>query len=268
MASSASLNNRKDLSSEPHMQNTEDSCKVHTDTIVIIPAFNEGKTIVQVIDAIKHLHPDIDVLVINDGSGDETARLAEKAGAVVLSHPVNMGYGVSLQTGYKYAAWKNYRYLIQMDGDGQHDPEGISILLENIKNREADIVLGSRFMGAGTYKPSVFRGIGIRLFRFFLQVLSGLKIQDVTTGFQAMNRRVLDLFITDIFPCDYPDADVILLLSELNFRIREVPVTMHQDMSGKSLHNNPLNVLYYIFKMSLSMLLTKMRKHSIDKGGG
>ena len=241
---------------------------VHTDTLVIIPAFNEEKTIFHVVGSLKRLHPDIDVLVINDGSRDETAGLAEKAGATVLSHPVNMGYGVSLQTGYKYAVRNNYHYLIQMDADGQHDPNGISILLENIKNGMADIVLGSRFLGAHTYKTSVFRSIGIRLFRFFLRVLSGKKIQDVTTGFQAMNRRVLDLFITDIFPCDYPDADVILLLSKLKFAIKEVPVTMHPNQSGKSIHSNPFKVLYYIFKMSLSMFLTKLRRYSIDRGGG
>ena len=250
------------------MQRAIKNCVVLTDTLVIIPAFNEDKSIAHVVGSIKQLHPDIDVLVINDGSQDETAGLAKEAGATVLSHPVNMGYGVSLQTGYKYAVRNNYHYLIQMDGDGQHDPAGIRILLDTIKDRESDIVLGSRFMGPGTYKPSVFRGIGIRLFRFFLQVLSGQQIQDVTTGFQAMNRRVLDLFITDIFPCDYPDADVILLLSKLNFRIKEVPVTMHPDLSGKSIHSNPLNVLYYIFKMSLSMFLTKLRRYSIDQGGG
>ena len=83
-----------------------------------------------------------------------------------------------------------------------------------------------------------------------------------------MNRRVLDLFVTDIFPCDYPDADVILLLSKLKFRVREVPVTMHPDLSGKSIHSNPFKVLYYIFKMSLSMFLTKLRRYSIDQGGG
>jgi len=250
------------------MQSAIKNCAVHTDTLVIIPAYNEEKSIVHVVGSIKQLHPDIDVLVINDGSRDGTAGLSKKAGAAVLSHPVNMGYGVSLQTGYKYAVRNNYQYLIQMDGDGQHDPGGIRILLETIKDRESDIVLGSRFMGSGTYKPSALRGVGIRLFRLFLRVLSGQQIQDVTTGFQAMNRRVLDLFITDLFPCDYPDADVILLLSKLKFRIKEVPVTMHPDLSGKSIHSNPVKVLYYIFKMSLSMFLTKLRRYSIDQGGG
>ncbi len=241
---------------------------VRKDALVIIPALNEEKSIVQVVSSIKQLHPDVDILVINDGSQDATAGLAKKAGATVLSHPFNMGYGVSLQTGYKYAVRNNYHYLIQMDGDGQHDPAGIKILLETIQGRKADIVLGSRFLGSGTYKPSVYRSLGMRLFRVFLRVLSGQRIEDVTTGFQAMNRQVLDLFVTDIFPCDYPDADVILLLSKLNFRIREVPVTMHPDLSGKSIHSNPLQVLYYIFKMSLSMFLTKLRRYSIDQGGG
>jgi glycosyltransferase involved in cell wall biosynthesis len=250
------------------MQSAMKNSAVHTDALVIIPAFNEEKSILHVVGSIKQLHPDIDVLVINDGSRDETACLAGKAGAAVISHPVNMGYGVSLQTGYKYAVRNNYHYLIQMDGDGQHDPEGIAVLLETIKHQEADIVLGSRFLGSTSYKTSIFRGIGIRLFSFLLRVLSGQRIHDVTTGFQSMNRRVLDLFISDIFPCDYPDADVILLLSILKFRIKEVPVTMHPNPSGKSIHSSPLSVLYYIFKMSLSMFLTKLRSYSIDRGGG
>jgi glycosyltransferase involved in cell wall biosynthesis len=241
---------------------------VHTDSLVIIPAFNEEKSIVHIVNSIKQLHPDIDVLVINDSSRDETANLAAKAGAAVLSHPVNMGYGVSLQTGYKYAVRNNYHYLIQMDGDGQHDPAGITILLETVKAQGADIVLGSRFLGTNTYKPSIYRGIGIMVFRFLLRAFSGQKILDVTTGFQAMNRRVLNLFVTDVFPCDYPDADVILLLSKLKFRIKEMPVTMHPNLSGKSIHSSPFKVLYYIFKMSLSMLLTKLRRYSIDQGGG
>lgn len=233
------------------------------DTLLIIPAYNEEKAISNVIGSIRELYPSIDIAVINDGSSDKTAYLAEAAGAVVLSHPFNMGYGVSVQTGYKYAVRNNYSYLVQIDGDGQHDPEGIGRLLPVVKGGSADIALGSRFLGSGDYKTSMYRLIGIKVFRLVLFMLSGQRIKDVTTGFQAMNRRVLDLFISDAFPCDFPDADVILLLALLGFKISEVPVKMYPREHGVSMHKNPFKILYYIFKMLLSMILTGLRKYKV-----
>ena len=134
-------------------------------------------------------------------------------------------------------------------------------MLDIVKNDGSDIVLGSRFLGQNNYKPSIFRLTGICLFRVVLRLLSGQDIKDVTTGFQAINRKVLDVFVSDVFPCDYPDADVIMLLSRLGLRIKEVPVTMYPNKEGKSMHRNPLNALYYIFKMILSMFLMKLRKY-------
>jgi glycosyltransferase involved in cell wall biosynthesis len=234
---------------------------MRSDTLVIIPAYNEERNISDLIHSIKQLYPDMDVAVIDDGSSDATAQLAGRAGAHVLSHPFNMGYGVSLQTGYKYAVLRDYRFVVQVDGDGQHDPGGIGTLLDNVRTNASDIVLGSRFLAQNDYKPSIFRLTGIRIFSVVLRLLSGREVKDVTTGFQAMNRKVLDVFVSDIFPYDYPDADVILLLSGLGFRIKEVPVTMYPNKEGKSMHRSPLNALYYIFKMILSMFLTKMRKY-------
>ena len=137
-------------------------------TLLIIPAYNEEGSISKVISSIIGLYPTLDIVVINDGSDDKTALLAEKAGAIVLSHPFNMGYGVSLQTGYKYAVRNNYCYLVQIDGDGQHDPKGIATLLEPIKNGSYDFALGSRFLDSDNYRPSIFRLIGINVFRFIL----------------------------------------------------------------------------------------------------
>lgn len=231
------------------------------DTIVIIPAYNE-RSISRVVSSVKELYSDIDVVVINDGSTDDTAKLAAKAGATVLSHPYNMGYGAAIQTGYKYAVRNNYKYLIQLDGDGQHDPKGIKDLLINIKDGTCDIVLGSRFLGLNSnYKTSIYRFIGIRFFRFVLRLITGLKISDPTTGFQALNQKVLKIFTQDIFPYDYPDADVLVSLSKLNINIKEIPVTMYPNSDGKSMHSSPLKVLYYIFKMVLCMFMEKLRRY-------
>lgn len=238
---------------------------MNTDTVIIIPAYNEERSISHVISSIKKLYPDISLVVINDGSSDNTASLAEKAGAVILSHPFNMGYGASLQTGYKYALLNGYDYLVQIDGDGQHDPRGIDVLLKNLKRGDCDIVLGSRFFSSEAYESSVCRIIGIKFFRLILRFSSGQNISDPTTGFQAINKKVLRLFVQDVFPCDYPDADIIILLSKLHFKIKEVPVLMYPNVEGKSMHKGFLNALYYIFKMLLSMLVTKLRKYQIPQ---
>ena len=163
--------------------------------------------------------------------------------------------------GFNYVLNNDFDAAITMDGDGQHDPKGIGELLSVVRSGEADVALGSRFFPGSTYQPSLLRMQGIRLFRLMLWLLSGRKIQDVTTGFQAMRRHIVDLFVTDLFPCDYPDADVILLLVRLGYEVREVPVKMYPSPSGKSMHNNPLSVFYYVFKMILSMLLTQLRKY-------
>lgn len=233
-----------------------------SDILVIIPAYNEEKAIRSVVSSIKGLYPDVGIAVVNDGSYDKTAQEAEKAGAVVISHPFNMGYGVALQTGYKYAVSKGYNYVVQLDGDGQHDTADIGTVLSPIKTGSADIVLGSRFLKENNYRPSCLRLAGIHLFRFLIRLLAGIKITDPTTGFQAMNRKVLSIFVRDIFPVDYPDADVIVMLSNIGVRISEVSVVMHYNREGKSMHSNPLKVIYYVFKMVLALFLTKVRKYS------
>tara|TARA_B100000315_G_C14572519_1_gene586326 strand:- start:1686 stop:2390 length:705 start_codon:yes stop_codon:yes gene_type:complete len=231
-----------------------------SDTLIIIPAYNEGKSILKVITSIRNYYSDIDILVIDDGSTDDTAMISNKAGAVVLSHPFNIGYGASLQTGYKYAVYNQYNFLIQIDGDGQHDIKGIGDLIRNLKECSYDVILGSRFLGKDYYKLSIFRLFGIRLFRLFIYLLTKQKISDPTTGFQAIKKKVLKLYIQDLFPSDYPDADIIILLSKLNINIKEIPVVMYPNREGKSMHKNPINVLYYLFKVMLSICVTLMRK--------
>ena len=234
---------------------------IPTNTIVIIPTYNEEKTIFNVVSSVKKEHPFFDVVVIDDGSTDDTANYATQAGALVLSHPFNMGYGATIQTGYKYAHRQDYKHLVQLDGDGQHDTMEIKVLLDALNGDSCDIVLGSRYIVFGDYRASPYRYAGTILFRSLVRLFTKIKITDPTTGFQAMNRKVLRIFVQDLFPCDYPDADVIVLLSTLNIRIKEVPVRMYYNHKGKSMHSNPLNAFYYVFKMILSMALTLLRKY-------
>jgi len=232
------------------------------DTLVILPAFNEEAGIASVIAAIRELNPDFDILVINDGSSDRTAAVAGEAGAIVLSHNFNMGYGVTIQTGYKFAFEKGYRYLVQIDGDGQHDPSFITRLLEPVCSGEVDFAIGSRFLWHDSYRPSFSRRLGILFFRKLVTVIIGREITDPTSGYQAFNREVIRFFITDIFPYDYPDADMLITLNLAGFRIREVPVRMYANASGKTMHSGA-KPLYYMVKMCLSIFVTLLRNRQL-----
>jgi glycosyltransferase involved in cell wall biosynthesis len=227
--------------------------------LIIIPAYNEGERIGKVVKGVREVAPDFDILVVNDGSKDDTVAASRNAGAVVVSHPFNLGYGVAIQTGYKFALTKGYDFAVQMDGDGQHDPAYIPQLLAAVIQGKTDFVLGSRFLASESYAPSMVRRVGMIFFRWLISVLIGTRITDSTSGFQAFNRKVIRYFTTEIFPCDYPDADILLTLHRAGFRIKEVPVRMHAGISGKSMHAGWMP-LYYIFKMLLSIFVTLLRK--------
>ena len=227
-------------------------------TLVIIPAYNEGARIGEVVRQVRATVPEYDVLVVNDGSRDDTARRAEAAAAEVISHPFNLGYGVAIQTGYKYALAQGYKYIVQMDGDGQHDPAFIPNLLAPVAAGETDFAIGSRFLAVDSYEPSGVRRVSMGFFRKLVSWLIGQQITDSTSGYQAMNRRVIHFFTTEVFPCDYPDADMLITLHRAGFRIREVSVRMYANADGKSMHSG-WKPLYYMFKMLLSIFVTLLR---------
>ena len=235
-------------------------------TIIIIPAYNEEKKIASVIQGIRRYLPDVEVLVVDDGSIDQTYPEALEAGAKVVRHPFNLGYGTALQTGYKYALIKGYEAVIQIDGDGQHDPSSIPDLFAVIQREEADIAIGSRFLetrGVRTesqrYPAPLIRKFGMKFFGTITSLLIRQEVTDPTSGYQAISRKALEWVSSDKFPCDYPDADVIIMLHRSGFRIREVPVQMFPNQNKKSMHSG-WKPLYYIFKMFLSILVTLMRK--------
>jgi len=219
---------------------------------VLVPAYNEALSIERVVLGIKEANPNVDVIVINDGSADETAKLAKKAGAKALSLPVNLGYGAALQTGYKYAALNDYDFTVQIDGDGQHDPNFIKDMIEKL-NQGCDVVIGSRFLGVGEYENPAARQIGMLFFRFLIYFFIRKKITDPTSGFQAMNRKVFHFFAkTNQYPSDFPDADIIILMHYAGFNVQEMPVKMYKSETGKSMHSG-WKPLYYIIKMLLSI---------------
>lgn len=225
--------------------------------LVLIPAYNEEKRIGTVVGNIRRIVPEMTIFVINDGSADRTAEAARQAGATVASHPFNMGYGAAIQTGYKYALANNYDYLVQLDADGQHDPLCIPALLAPVRAGEVDIAIGSRFLG-NSYRPPVMRRAGMVLFRSIVSLITGQQVTDTTSGFQAFNRDVITCFASDVFPVDYPDADMLIMLHRAGFHLTEVPVRMFENSEGKSMHSG-FKPLYYMFKMLLSICVTLMR---------
>lgn len=221
--------------------------------LAVIPAFNESGNIGQVIRDLKAQRGVDEIVVIDDGSQDNTVEVARKAGASVIPLVSHLGYGAALQTGYLYGYENQYDWLIQLDGDGQHDPESVENLIKCLDEKDVDLVIGSRFLSEKGYRAPLIRKFGMQLFRWLIYLLIKKKITDPTSGFQALNRDVIRFFAKEaVYPPDYPDADMILLLHNVGFRIEEIPVVMHLNPTGQSMHSG-LKPLYYVVKMTLSI---------------
>ena len=241
----------------PDVENVSEKDKM-AKTLIIIPCLNEEKNIGLVVKQAEKILPQTKILVVDDGSQDQTVFLAKKAGAEVISHLYNLGYGTALQTGYQYALENNFDYVAQMDGDGQHYPEFLPLLLKSVAKGDCDLALGSRFLGKYQYKMQFLRRMGITIFSRIIYFLTRQTITDPTSGFQAMNQKVIKFYASDIYPSDFPDADVLLMALKKGFKIKETPVRMHSSDQSK-LHSG-LKPIYYAFKMFLSIFMTIIRK--------
>jgi len=225
--------------------------------LAVIPAYREQQNVGRVVRALKA--EGFEVLVVDDRSDDMTDQAAAQAGAEVVRLPVQLGYGGALQTGYLYAYENGYDAVVQLDGDGQHDPACAADVIAPVLADEADIVMGSRFLAGRTYPVPLTRRMGQRLFGGVAALVTGKKITDPTTGYQGLSAKVLRLYCTRLFPQDYPDADMLITLHRLGIRVMEVPVTMYPD-AGQSMHGGVIRPLYYIYKMTLAMLMAMLRK--------
>jgi len=228
---------------------------------LIIPAFNEEENIVSVIEGVQK-YSDADIIVIDGGSEDQTVERAIRTGALVISHPFNMGYGTTLQTGYKYAVKKEYDFLVQIDGDRQHDPKYIPALFREVEAGRCDVAVGSRFLDEAHYPLGALKWMGIHLLRFATRFIIREKITDPTSGYQCLKRDVFKVFTKDIFPSDYPDANMIILLHWMAFQIKEIPVAMRPNREGRCMHEGISTVMYYFFKMFLSFVIALIRGKS------
>lgn len=228
--------------------------------LLIMPAHNEALNLPTVLAELHRAAPrDLDVVVVDDSSTDDTAAVARSLGATVVSLPCNLGYGGAVQTGFKYAVERGYAYGVMLDADGQHDPAYIPALLEPVLAGTADVAIGSRFLGSMEYKTTWSKRMGMRIFAAIVAHFTHRTVTDPTSGFQALNREALEFFARDNYPSDYPDADTLLLLNYAGFRVAEVPVRMRSRIAGVSMHNS-WKIFYYIFKMFLAVFIVVLRQ--------
>lgn len=227
-------------------------------TIVIIPAYNEEKNIRKVVESVYDLKIDLDVLVVNDGSVDNTSNEANKTKATVIDLPNNLGIGGAVQTGYIYALKNNYDIAIQLDGDGQHNPKDIIRMLEKIENERYDMVIGSRFIEKTNYKQTIFRMAGIRIVSFIIKLLTGKKIYDTTSGYRAINKDIIREFSMN-YPYDYPEPETNMRMIIKDKKITEIPVEMRKRMAGKSFVT-PIKSIKYMIKVALSLFVLRLKK--------
>jgi glycosyltransferase involved in cell wall biosynthesis len=235
--------------------------------LAVVPAYNERATVAGVVDALHRKAPQLDVLVVDDGSTDATAELAEEAGADVLRMPFNVGIGGAVQAGFKYAAENGYDYMVQVDGDGQHDPGEIAKLFAAARGpNRADMICGSRFATATGYIAPISRRTGIHLFAFLLSRLLRQPVTDPTSGFRLYNHRAIALFARD-YPHDYPEVEAVLMLHHHRLTMREVPVRMFQRGGGVSSIGGSGKSFYYMVKVLLALFVGLGRRRAVPEPG-
>ncbi|MCQ2080775.1 MAG: glycosyltransferase family 2 protein [Lachnospiraceae bacterium] len=221
--------------------------------LIIIPAYNEEDSIVDVIDNLKETNEDVDYVVINDCSKDGTRKLLLEKKLNHISLPQNLGIGGAVQSGYIYAREHGYDIAIQMDGDGQHPAEEITKLVDPIMNGEADMVVGSRFVTKDGFQSTALRRFGIKFLSGLIKMRIHQRIYDVTSGFRAVNVKGIELFSNN-YAQDYPEPESLITAAKFGLRICEVPVMMKERQGGVSSISSFKSV-YYMIKVSLAILL-------------
>lgn len=230
----------------------EDGVKI----LIIIPAYNEEANIEKVVDHIVINFPQYDCLVVNDGSMDHTGELCEKNGYAVLNLPINLGIGGAVQAGYLYARKNNYDIAIQIDGDGQHNIAYAQQMIDLLEKKEADVVIGSRFLRREGFQSSGARRAGIRLLSILIRFCTGTKVYDVTSGFRAVNKNFIEIYSRD-YSSDYPEPEAIVTAVMYGGRVREVPVVMNERQGGVS-SIKFWNSIYYMIKVTLAILIRRL----------
>lgn len=226
--------------------------------LVIIPAYNEEKSLERTIKDIKENAPEFDYIIVNDCSTDETLELCRKKRFSYLNLPVNLGIGGAVQTGYRYAYYHGYDIAVQFDGDGQHDASFLNWMAEVLNKTGADMVIGSRFIDKKGFQSSVLRRMGIKYFSILIKILTGKIITDPTSGMRMINRKLLKKF-TEEYPKDYPEPESVVTALSEKYKVTEIPVIMNEREAGVSSISLRSGV-YYMIKVSFAIIVARMKK--------
>ena len=226
--------------------------------LIIIPAYNEQESIKKTVEDIMEKAPHFDYIVINDCSTDKTKEICETEEFNVIHLPVNLGIGGAVQTGYLYAARNGYDIAVQVDGDGQHDPQFLSKMADYMEAEHADMVIGSRFIDKEGFQSSGARRVGIKYFTMLIKLLTGTKITDPTSGLRMVNREIIEFFAEE-YPKDYPEPESVVAILRRKKKVLEIPVIMRERGGGVSSISMKKSV-YYMIKVSLAILIERIRK--------
>jgi len=231
--------------------------------LVIIPAYNEADTVGRVIEKAQRSVPFADILVVNDGSFDSTSAISRQRGALVLDLSYNLGIGAAMQAGYKFAYKMGYDIAVQCDADGQHHPAQIKKLVDTLINDGVDMVLGSRYLRKKRFRSFVFRRLGVLIFSRVLSLIVGQRLTDTTSGFRAVNRKLIKSFST-FYPCDYAEPEALVLLHRQGFTMKEISVNMSSRKGGNSSITWWRSV-YYMVKVLLAIFIDLCKKNPLQK---
>ncbi|GAA2180199.1 glycosyltransferase family 2 protein [Brooklawnia cerclae] len=227
-------------------------------TLLIMPAWNEEEVIAGTIAEVKAVLPDMDLLVVNDGSTDGTVRVAEAAGARVLSLPFNLGVGGAMRAGYTYAARFGYERAIQLDADGQHDPRNVPKVLAGLEN--ANISIGSRFAGSGDYEVRGPRKWAMQVLSRIVSSLARTRLTDITSGFRAADRVAITQYVKH-YPVEYlgDTIDSLVVAIRSGLTVTQVPVEMRPRQAGTP-SNNPFKAALYLVRSMFALFVALTRR--------
>ena len=225
--------------------------------LLIVPAWNEEGAIAGVVQSLRRYMPQTPVLVIDDCSSDRTVAIAREAGAEILPLPHHLGLGGCVQAGYKLAYELGFKYVIRIDGDGQHDARDVERIFERLKTSGCEMVIGSRYLTGTGMQERGLRGLGVRFFRMVLRPILGRPVHDPTSGFVGVNRAALDVFSRS-FPLDYPEIEALVVLQRRRFRFEEVPCKMRPRVTGRS-SITAAKSLYYIAHVLLGVFVNVLK---------
>ena len=227
--------------------------------LIIIPAYNEADNIQNVLDEIKKDINYADILVIDDCSKDDTRKIVEKNNVKCITNVMNMRYAMAVQTGLKYAYYNNYDYVIQMDADGQHIAKEAEKLYKEMISSNVDIVIGSRYLKDLGYPCPFFRRVGTKMFEFMIRIFCHQRIVDPLSGFQCLNRRVIEKYSKIGGYPEYPDANLVIDMLLQGYKIKEVPVKMRIRENGVSMHSGIIKPMKYMIEQFYTCIIIMLK---------